>query len=139
VSRFSIRCQSRNFSDTDHGRHAPHLVDHSGFDAYALEIEADERRLFYSGDLRAHGRKSKLFELMLKRPPKNIDVMLMEGSSLGRIDGSECFPTEEKLERIFIERFKITPGILRRWRMRRTENAAGNDQQLITPRALPPR
>jgi ribonuclease J len=56
----------------------PHLVDHSGFDAYALEIEAGERRLFYSGDLRAHGRKSKLFELMLKRPPKNIDVMLME-------------------------------------------------------------
>jgi ribonuclease J len=90
----------------------PHLVDHSGFDVYALEIEADDRRLFYSGDLRAHGRKSKLFELMLKRPPKNIDVMLMEGSSLGRIDGSECFPTEEKLERIFIERFKITPGIV---------------------------
>jgi ribonuclease J len=90
----------------------PHLVDHSGFDAYALEIEAGERRLFYSGDLRAQGRKSKLFELMLKRPPKNIDVMLMEGSSLGRIEGSECFPTEEKLERIFIERFKTTPGIV---------------------------
>ena len=43
----------------------PHLVDHSGFDAYALEIEAGGRRLFYSGDLRAHGRKGKLFELML--------------------------------------------------------------------------
>jgi hypothetical protein len=38
---------------------------------------------FHSGDLRAHGRKSKLLELMLKSPPKNIDVMLMEGSSLG--------------------------------------------------------
>ncbi|MGO8848078.1 MAG: MBL fold metallo-hydrolase [Methylocella sp.] len=37
----------------------PHLVDHSGFDAYALEIEAVNRRLFYSGDLRALGRKSK--------------------------------------------------------------------------------
>ncbi len=45
----------------------PHLVDHSGFDAYALEIEAGGRRVFYSGDLRAHGRKSKLFELMLRR------------------------------------------------------------------------
>ena len=90
----------------------PHLVDHSGFDAYALEIEAGERRLFYSGDLRAHGRKSRLFELMQKRPPKNIDVMLMEGSSLGRIGGSEGFPTEETLERIFIERFKTTPGIV---------------------------
>jgi hypothetical protein len=56
----------------------PHLVDHSGFDAYALEIEADGRRLFYSGDLRAHGRKSKLFESMVNNPPKKIDTMLME-------------------------------------------------------------
>jgi ribonuclease J len=90
----------------------PHLVDHSGFDAYALEIEASERRLFYSGDLRAHGRKSKLFELMLRRPPKNVDLMLMEGSSLGRLADSESFPTEEALERLFIERFKTTLGIV---------------------------
>jgi ribonuclease J len=90
----------------------PHLVDHSGFDAYALEIEAGGRRLFYSGDLRAHGRKSKLFELMLKKPPKNIDVMLMEGSSLGRLADGESFPTEKALERIFIERFKTTPGMV---------------------------
>ena len=90
----------------------PRLVDHSGFDAYALEIEAGGRRLFYSGDLRAHGRKGKLFELMLKKPPKNIDVMLMEGSSLGRIADNEVFPTEQSLERTFIERFKTTPGIV---------------------------
>jgi ribonuclease J len=89
-----------------------HLVDHSGFDAYALEIEADGRRLFYSGDLRAHGQKSKLFELMLKKPPRNIDVMLMEGSSLGRLDDSEQFPTEEALKRLFMERFQTTPGIV---------------------------
>jgi ribonuclease J len=36
----------------------PHLVDHSGFDAYAMEIEAEGRRLFYSGDLRGHGRRA---------------------------------------------------------------------------------
>jgi ribonuclease J len=35
-----------------------------------------------------------------------------EGSSLGRIGGSEGFPTEETLERMFIERFKTTPGIV---------------------------
>src|SRR5205823_2441413 len=64
------------------------------------------------GDLRAHGRKGKLFELMLKRPPKNIDVMLMEGSSLGRLPDSESFPTEEALELIFIDRFKTTLGIV---------------------------
>jgi len=35
----------------------PVLVDHSAFDAYALVVEADGRRLVYSGDTRAHGRK----------------------------------------------------------------------------------
>ena len=90
----------------------PHLVDHSGFDAYALEIEADGRRLFYSGDLRAHGRKKELFELMLKKPPRNIDVMLMEGSSLGRLVDSKQFPTEEALERLFMERFQTTQGMV---------------------------
>ncbi len=90
----------------------PHLVDHSGFDAYALEIEAGGRRLFYSGDLRAHGRKSNLFELMVKKPPKNIDVMLMEGSSLGRLADSETFPTEVELECIFVDRFRTTPGMV---------------------------
>jgi ribonuclease J len=89
----------------------PYLVDHSGFDAYALEIEAGGRRLFYSGDLRAHGRKGKLFERMLNDPPKKIDVMLMEGSSLGRLANSENFPTEAALERIFIDRFKATSGM----------------------------
>ena len=35
----------------------PYLVDHSAFDAYSLLVEAGGRRLFYSGDFRAHGRK----------------------------------------------------------------------------------
>jgi ribonuclease J len=90
----------------------PYLVDHSGFDAYALEIEAEGRRLFYSGDLRAHGRKSKLFDRMIEHPPKNIHVMLMEGSSLGRLADDQRFPTEQALERGFIESFRATAGMV---------------------------
>ena len=48
----------------------PYLVDHSAFDAYALLIEADGKRIFYSGDFRAHGRKRKLFDGMIKSPPQ---------------------------------------------------------------------
>src|SRR3712207_3740506 len=47
-------------------RITPYLVDHSGFDAYALLVEAGGKRLFYSGDLRAHGRKRALFERLLR-------------------------------------------------------------------------
>lgn len=62
----------------------PYLVDHSGFDALAFLIEADGRRVYYSGDFRGHGRKDILFKNMLKKPPENIDYLLLEGSMLGR-------------------------------------------------------
>lgn len=39
-------------------RITPFLVDHSAYDAYALLVEGDGKRLFYSGDLRMHGRKA---------------------------------------------------------------------------------
>ncbi len=64
----------------------PYQVDHSAFDALAFLVEGDGKRLFYSGDFRGHGRKSALFEMMVKNPPKDIDCLLMEGSMLGRSD-----------------------------------------------------
>ena len=89
----------------------PYLVDHSAYDAYALLIEADGKRLFYSGDFRAHGRKGKLFEQMIANPPRDIDVMLLEGTSLGRLDGDKRFPSETELETRFEAAFRNTPGL----------------------------
>jgi ribonuclease J len=89
----------------------PRLVDHSGFDAYAMEVEAGGKRLFYSGDLRAHGRKGSLFEALITNPPRDIDTMLMEGSSLGRLADDQSFPSEAALEEIFVDRFKATEGM----------------------------
>jgi ribonuclease J len=83
----------------------PFLVDHSAYDAYALLIEADGRRLFYSGDIRAHGRKAALFERLLSQPPRPVHAMLMEGSSLGRLNPGQQFPTESAIEAQMVERF----------------------------------
>ncbi|MBA2124013.1 hypothetical protein B9J78_03650 [bacterium Unc6] len=88
----------------------PFLVDHSAFDALAFLIETEGKRLFYSGDFRAHGRKAILFNQIVKRPPQNIDCLLMEGSALGREDAQ--YKTEEdverRLEEIISERRNIT-------------------------------
>ena len=89
----------------------PYLVDHSAYDAYALLIEADGKRLFYSGDFRAHGRKGTLFERMIVKPPENIDVMLLEGSSLGRLEDDKQFPTESDIEARFEKAFRDTSGL----------------------------
>src|SRR6201999_3909372 len=73
--------------------------------------EANGKRLFYSGDLRAHGRKGSLFEALITNPPLTVDTMLMEGSSLGRLAEVEPFPSEADLEEVFVERFNDTAGM----------------------------
>lgn len=89
----------------------PFLVDHSAYDAYALQIESAGKSLFYSGDFRAHGRKATLFERLTANPPQNIDTLLLEGSSLGRITDSQQFPTEKEIENQFVHLFSSTEGL----------------------------
>ena len=91
----------------------PFLVDHSAYDAYAILVEADAKRLFYSGDFRAHGRKSQLFKRLVRDPPANVDVLLMEGTTIGR--HGQAFPTEAALESRFVELFQQTAGMPLVW------------------------
>jgi ribonuclease J len=74
----------------------PYLVDHSATDAYAFLIEAEGKRLFYSGDLRSHGRKGILFENLVKRPIRDIDLLFLEGTMLHR--NNDLFPDETAVE-----------------------------------------
>jgi ribonuclease J len=91
----------------------PYLMDHSAYDAYAIHAEADGRSLFYSGDLRAHGRKAALFHKLLRKPPKQVDVLLLEGTTLGRPD--EPPVTEADLEAQLTAQFWATPGMPLVW------------------------
>lgn len=87
------------------------LNDHSAFDAYSFLVEADGRSLFYSADLRGHGRKSRLFDQFLKTAPKPIDVLLMEGTTIGREKGKEVIRSETDLEQEIVESLKVTTGL----------------------------
>jgi ribonuclease J len=90
----------------------PFLNDHSAFDTYSMLIEAGGRRLFYSADLQAHGRKAGLFEEFIRDPPAGVDVLLMEGTNL-RPEGTPTIgPTEQEIERELIQTFKAAPGIV---------------------------
>ena len=92
-------------------RVTPYLVDHSAYDAYALLIEADGKRLFYSGDFRGHGRKSALFDRMVANRPPDIDALLVEGSSLGRLNDDEAFPGENDIETALVDTLVKTKGL----------------------------
>jgi len=89
----------------------PYLVDHSAYDAYALLVETEGQRLFYSGDFRSHGRKGKLFDRLLSDPPPKIDVLLMEGTTVGRADSDQDFPSESDLELRLVDLFRKAKGM----------------------------
>jgi len=94
-------------------RITPFLNDHSAFDAYSLLVEARGRRLFYTGDIRAHGRKAGIFEELLRKPPADIDVLLMEGTHVRQdSDGSERGPTERDVEQACIDTCQKTRGMV---------------------------
>jgi ribonuclease J len=79
----------------------PYLVDHSATDAYAFLIEAEGKRLFYSGDFRSHGRKGKLFDNLIQRPIGDIDLLFMEGTMLYR--NNDLFPDETAVETLILQ------------------------------------
>ena len=93
----------------------PYLMDHSAYDAYAVLVEADGKRLFYTGDLRGHGRKAALFEGLLVNPHKDVDVLLMEGTTISRTGTDDGFPTEDDIENEMMKIFKDTAGMSLVW------------------------
>lgn len=81
-------------SDTFHIK--AFLTDHSTPEAFAFLIEADGKRVFYSGDFRASGRKGKVYTNLIYNPPKDIDILLIEGTMVERTN--RLFSTEESIE-----------------------------------------
>jgi ribonuclease J len=95
-------------------RVTPYLNDHCAFDAYSLLIEGGGKRLFYSGDIRGHGRKAGIFEELLRKPPPDIDVLLMEGTNIRPAAGTDDYSaqqTEAQVEAACVERFRATKGM----------------------------
>lgn len=87
----------------------PFLVDHSGFGAMSFLIEGEGNRVFYTGDFRGHGRKAALFSRTLRHPPKDVDCLLMEGTTLGR-PGRRA-ETEDELETKIVALAQKWPGL----------------------------
>lgn len=81
-----------------------YLMDHSGYDASSFLVEVDDKKIFYSGDFRGHGRKSKLLERIVEKPISNIDCLLMEGTTLGG-QHKVGFENEEEVEQEFFNIF----------------------------------
>ena len=103
----------------------PYLADHSAYDAFSLLVEAGGRTLFYTGDIRGHGRKASAFDRLLADPPSRVNALLMEGTSFrthGPVaDAAEPTPqtapelvtlTEADVEVSLADTLKATKGLV---------------------------
>lgn len=86
----------------------PYLMDHSAFDAAAFEITAEGKSVIYTGDFRNHGRKAICHERFMERATKHADVLLIEGSTLGRPEYQTA--TEEELEEKIVSLADLSSG-----------------------------
>ena len=73
-------------------------------------IEVDGKRIFYSGDIRAHGRQSQLFDNLVAEPPPNVDVLICEGTQIGR-NPDFAFPDESSVEDAIVSQLEVTDGM----------------------------
>lgn len=83
----------------------PFLCDHSAFDSYMLLLECEGKKVLYTGDFRANGRKS--FPSLL-RCLDEVDVLISEGTTLNRPTGAVI--TETELEHEALEAISKTDG-----------------------------
>ena len=89
----------------------PFSVDHSSYGALAFLVEADDKTVLYSGDLRMHGRKPGMArDLIAAVGKRNVDVLLMEGTHFGssRTVGQNEFQLEDEL----VEHIKTAPALV---------------------------
>ena len=65
----------------------PLYVDHSALDAYMFYIEAAGKRILFTGDFRDHGivgEKDRVWRTLAAYVPRNIDLLITEGTMLSR-------------------------------------------------------
>lgn len=62
----------------------PYMVDHSAFDSHMFLIEAEGKKILHTGDFRAHGFRGKGLIPTLKKYVGEVDVIICEGTAMGR-------------------------------------------------------
>ena len=66
----------------------PFCIDHSACDSYLFLIEADGKRVLYTGDFRLHGVRGGTMDKILDRRIGKVDAVITEGTTVSRSDGA---------------------------------------------------
>ena len=88
-------------------RITPYSIDHSACDSYMFLIEADGKRMLYTGDFRAHGFRGKALPKILDKLVGKVDALVIEGTTLSRPDEKPMTESELQQEvKAYLEQYK---------------------------------
>ena len=77
----------------------PLVIDHSAADSYMFVIEAEGKRVLYTGDFRMHGLRHHILDKLVNTYIGEVDVLITEGTSLSR-DADDCISEATVLDDI---------------------------------------
>lgn len=77
----------------------PLVIDHSAADNYMFVIEAEGKRVLYTGDFRMHGLRHHILHKLVNTYIGTVDVLITEGTLLSR-DADDCTSEVAVLEDI---------------------------------------
>ena len=69
-------------------RITPYSIDHSACDSYMFLLEADGKRVLYTGDFRLHGVRGKAMPRILDKLVGKVDAVITEGTTVSRSGGA---------------------------------------------------
>lgn len=85
----------------------PFSIDHSACDSYMFLVEADGKRILYTGDFRLHGFRGKAIPKILDKLIGKVDVLIIEGTTLSRTNETPITELElQKKAKAYMEQYK---------------------------------
>jgi len=77
----------------------PYIIDHSSYNScmYLIESKIDGKKILHTGDFRNHGRKGKIFDLILNKIGK-VNLLITEGTTLSSNNRNYIKETELEKE-----------------------------------------
>lgn len=85
----------------------PFCIDHSACDSYMFLIEADGKRLLYTGDFRLHGVRGNVMDKILDRRIGKVDVVVTEGTTVSRSEHETVTEWElQKRVKAYLRQYK---------------------------------
>lgn len=102
ITNMETYCHGKPIFKTGKIQVTPIMTDHSAMDAYMFLVEAEGKKILFTGDFRDHGiasENNRFWENIAEQVPNDVDILITEGTMMTRDEEAKLnlVHTEEEL------------------------------------------